>query len=174
MRMVACSAGIIIGVFLAGCTPGSREAKPGASAGKGEEEVKTAFASLQAAVKAKDGDKIWSLLDKDSQADADREAKAVKEAFGKLADKDKSDFEKKLALSADELSNMTGKLYLKSQRFYGKHYEIFDSTVKSIKLDKDAGQLTYEENDDHDKVTLALTREGGQWKFAMKIPKAVE
>lgn len=175
MRRFVHVSGIIVAGFLIGCSSSSREKKSGERAGDAEADVKSAFASLQAAVKGKDADKIWALLDKDSRLDADREAKAVKEAFGKLSDAEKPEFEKKLGLSSAELTNMTGKTYVKSQRFYGKHHEITDSTVKSIKLDKDAGQLTYEENDDdHDKVTLALSHEEGQWKFAMKIPKAVE
>src|SRR5579859_5898735 len=42
----------------------------------GEDQVRQAFGLLQKAVKARDADRIWELIDNDSQADAERAARA--------------------------------------------------------------------------------------------------
>ena len=64
----------------------------------GEDEIRQAFRQLQVAIKGRDADKVWSLIDQDSQMDAERAAKAVKIAYTKAAAKDKADFEKKYGL----------------------------------------------------------------------------
>jgi len=51
---------------VAGCNPSA----PPPS--KDDEELKEAFVSFQKALKAKDADKLWALLDEDSQAEGDR------------------------------------------------------------------------------------------------------
>jgi hypothetical protein len=68
--------------LLAGCA--GTDNKP-AAANKAEDEVRQAFTALQEALKAKDSDKLLALLDDDSQADAERAAKAVREAYAKAA-----------------------------------------------------------------------------------------
>src|SRR5256885_16672581 len=90
----------------------------------GEDDIRKAFTALQKAIKAKDGDKIWALIDPDSQADANRAAKAVQSAFAKVGDNDKADFAKKYGLTAKELADMNGKLFLKSERFHTKYHEV--------------------------------------------------
>jgi glucan-binding YG repeat protein len=178
MRMKTLSAGILLVACLIGCTP----TPPGKTAGgdakakkadMSEDEVTQAFVSLQSAIKAKDGDKTWTLLAKESQDDADREAKAVKEAFAKAADKDKADYEKKLELTGKELADMSGKLYVKSRRFYGKYHEIPDSKVEKVVVAGDSGTVHYIE-EDGDKVKQEVVREKGQWKFVIKMPSAGE
>ena len=166
MRMKLLFLLIILGGCVVGCTPGG-------GAKKGEDEIKQAFAALQTSIKAKDADKIWDLLDKDSQADADREAKAVKEGFGKTADKDKPAFEEKLELNGKELADMTGKLYLKSKRFYAKYHEIPGSKLDKINITGDAAKINYIEAD-FDDVKMSAVREKGQWKFIMPMPTFME
>src|SRR5262249_31087832 len=130
-----------------------------------------AFTALQKAIKARDAEAIWKLADSDSQSDAERAAKAVKAAFGKA--KDKSEFEKKYGLSAKELADMTGKLFIKSNRFHGKYYEVPDSKVESVMVKGDTGRLTYLE-EDGDKLKFSLVRQKGQWKFTIPMPKPVD
>jgi len=164
---------LICAISLVGCNPPAAKDKPADASKKSEEEIKTAFATLQAAIKAKDADKIWSLLAKDSQDDTDREAKAVKEAFSKLAEKDKPEYEKKVGLSAKELTEMTGKLYVKSKSFFtGKADEIPDSKLDKVVVAGESGTVHYIE-DDGDKEKLVVVREQGQWKFAVPVAKAV-
>jgi hypothetical protein len=137
----------------------------------GENDIRQAFAALQKAIKARDCDKIWELIDSDSQSDAQRAAKAVKAAYAKLDDK--GNFEKKYGLTAKELSGIDGKLFIKSNRFHGKYYEVPDSKLESIKVKGDTGRLNYLE-EDGDKQKFALVREKGQWKFTIPMPKPVD
>ena len=174
MRMKLLSLGILFAACLIGCNRGTpTKDKPGDDPKKAEEQVKEAFRALQTAIKEKDADKIWNLLDKDSQSDAEREAKAAKEVYGKLGDKDKTDYEKRLNLTDKELADLTGKLYVKSEVFYKKHHEIPDSKLEKVSVSGDAASLNFIEPDD-DNVKISLTRDKGQWKFSMKIPKAPE
>jgi hypothetical protein len=139
----------------------------------GEDEIRQAFGQLQKAIKARDPDRIWGLIDGDSQSDADRAAKAVQVAFGKADGKGKTELEKKYGLSAKELADMSGKLFIKSNRFHGKYYEIPGSKVEAIKVKADTARLTYIE-EDGDKEKLSLVRQKGQWKFILPMPKAVD
>jgi hypothetical protein len=153
-------------VSLVGCNP---------PAPKSEEEIKTAFTALQAAIKAKDVDKIWSLLAQDTQGDTEREGKAVKEAFGKLADKDKPEYEKKVGLSANELTEMTGKLYVKSSTFFtGETGEMPGSKFDKVVLTGEIAKVHYIEDDGKgDREIRNVFREDGLWKFVLPVPKAV-
>jgi hypothetical protein len=173
MRLVVLS--ILFGAYSIGCTSKTPEPpkKPGVDAKQADAEVAHAFRALQAAIKAKDAETIWDLLAKESQGDAEREAKVVKEAFGKANDKDKAEYEKKLELTARELADITGKLYVKSRRFYGKYHEIPDSKVEKIAVTGESGTVKYIE-EDGDKITQEVVREQGKWKFVMAIPKATE
>ena len=140
----------------------------------GEDDIRQTFAQLQKALKARDGDKIWALIDSDSQSDADRAAKAVQNAFAKAGANDKADYEKKYGLTDKELAAMTGKLFLKSSRFHGKYHEVPGSKIESVKVKADTARLNYIE-DDGDKEKLAANRAAkGQWKFILPMPKAVD
>ena len=188
MRAILLSAWIVFAVCVIGCTPSNPPAKKGGDSGVpkknnenelgDEAQVKQAFSRLKAAIAAKSGDAIWDLVDKDTQTDADREAKAVKATYAKRDDKGKKAYEEQMKLDAKELADMTGKLYLQSQRFYGKHHEIPDSRVEKVTVTGDAAALVFVEPDD-DKVTLRLTRDPGEgqlrpWKVSLQVPKAPE
>src|SRR5207249_6617865 len=108
--------------------------------------IKQAFSSLQVAIKAKDVDKIWGLLAKDTQGDVEREGKVVKEAFAKLAESDKAAYEKKVGLTAKEMTEMTGKLYVKSSIFFsGEIAEMPDSKLEKITVTGDSATVKYKE-----------------------------
>jgi hypothetical protein len=174
MKRILCGWWLVVGAAgLVGCAAKAPENKAKETAQKGEEEIKQAFASLQDAIKTKDADKIWNLLDKDSQDDADREARIVKESYAKLPDTDKAGLEKKMELTAKELTGMSGKDYVKSKRFYGKHHEIPGSKVDRITVAGAGATLVFIE-EDGDKITTKLARDNGQWKFNLEIPKSLE
>jgi hypothetical protein len=139
----------------------------------GEDEIRKAFTSLQKAIKAKDGDKIWGLIDTDSQADANRAAKAVQSAFSKAGDKDKADFAKKYGLTVKELADMNGKLFLKSERFNTRWHEVPGSKFLDVKVKGDSAKMTYLE-EDGDKEKFSLVRQKGEWRFTIPMPKAVD
>ena len=167
---------------LIGCKPAATPPKPDTDTDSPEQAaVRQEFNRLKAAIAAlKEGkdtaDSIWDLLGTDSQADAEREAKVVKAAYAKLADKDKADLEKKMALSAKELADMNGKYYVKSQRFQSKHQKIPDSKVGKITITGETATLEYIEPD-NSTVTAKLVRQkavSDRWKFNLDIPKSLE
>src|SRR5262249_35817182 len=107
----------------------------------GEDEARQAFVGLQKAIKARDHEKIWQLLDSDSQEDAERAAKAVKTAYTKADDK--VGFAKKYGLTTQELAGINGKLFIKSNRFHGKYCEVPGSKLDTVKVKEDRARLTY-------------------------------
>jgi hypothetical protein len=136
-----------------------------------EDDVRQSFASLQKAIKARDAEKIWGLIDDDSQTDANRAAKAVQAAFGKT--KDKADFAKRYGLTAAELADMNGKLFIKSNRFHGKYYEIPGSKIDTIVVKGNKARVNYTE-DDGDKEKLSLVRIKSQWKVTLPMPTVID
>jgi hypothetical protein len=151
---------------LAGCAPPA----PGLS--KDEEGLKEAFVSLQGALKAKDADKVWALLDADSQSDADRQATAVRDAYAKADKAGREEMEKSLGLNGKELETLKGVGYLKTKRFLGKHDEIADSKIDRVSASGDKGTVNYTEQDgDKEKLTFTKVKDG--WKVSLAIPKGV-
>src|SRR5262249_20703671 len=79
-NLTRCCWGPALLACLAGCPKKEDDRLPG----KGEvAAAKAAFVALQEALKAKDADRVWELLDDDSQADAERQARAIREAYQK-------------------------------------------------------------------------------------------
>ena len=157
-----------LAVILAACGC-SKPATPPA-AGSEEEAVQKAFAALQEAMKAKDGEKLFGLLDAESQADAERAAQSVKDAYAKATPADKSEKEKELGLSAAELAALDAKGFLKSKRFLGKWHEIPDSKFEKATAQGEKATLNYVEQDgDHEK--LSYVKQGGAWKVSIPMPK---
>ena len=103
--------------------------------GKTEDEVKAAFAALQAAVKAQDAGKTWELLDNATKADAERNAKIVMAGYKKANDKEKADQQEKLGLAADELAKVDGKMLLKTKPFFlSKYGELPGSKITGVTI----------------------------------------
>jgi hypothetical protein len=140
------------------------------SADPEEEAVRKAFADFQAALKARDPEKIWGLLDDDSRAEADRAAKDIHDAYAKADAAGKAETEKALGLSAAELAALDGKGFLKTSRFHGKYHEVPDSKVEKVVVQGDKATLTYVE-EDGDKEKLSFVKQAGQWKVSVPMPK---
>jgi hypothetical protein len=147
--------------LLAGCA-GPDKAAPG----EDEEQVREAFTAFQEALKAKDGDKLWSLLDEDGQADVERAAKAAREAYAKADAGERAKQEKELGLTGEELAALKGPGFLKSKRFHGKYDEIPESKVDKVTVQGDKATVNYTEPDG-DKEKHPLVRQGGQWKLTL-------
>src|SRR4029078_6203987 len=81
--------------------------------------VSQTFEDLKKALKAKDGAKLWELLDKESRADAERKAKDLQDAYAKANDEEKAEQAKALGLDGAELAKLTAPGYLQSKRFVG-------------------------------------------------------
>jgi hypothetical protein len=145
----------------------SRQATPA----KDEDQAKETFTAFEAAIKTNDQDKVWDLLSADSQKDADRAAQTLKGDYLKADAKEKAEQEKKLGLKADELAGLTGRLFLKSNRFRsGEIDELPGARFEKAVVSGDQATVHYEENTaKKDKETLKLVREGGKWKVLVPI-----
>ncbi len=172
LRLVSHSAfPALVAVALAsGCSQPSASSSPqGAGAAAPEEAVKEVVKSLQQALKAHDADKVWSLLDADSREDAERAAKAVREAYAKADAVAKAQQEKDMGLPGAELAGLTGIGFLKTSRFQGKYDELPDGKIEKVTVQGDAATVAYVEPDG-DKEKLTLVRREGKWNVSLRMP----
>jgi hypothetical protein len=112
--------------------------------GKDEQPVREAFTAFQEALKGHDGDKLWSLIDAESQAGAERAGKAL---------------------------SQSAKDFLKSDQFCGQKpfNEVPEGKIEKVSVQGDKATVSYVEPDgDHEK--LKMVREGGQWKVSAPMP----
>lgn len=150
------------------CTPVSP--KPTASKTDEKEAVRETVVAFQSALKARDAEKIWSLLDSESKGDAERAAKAIQDAYAKASPKEKAEQEEALGLPGTELAALTGAGFLKTKRFQGKYHEVPGSTIDKVTVEGDTAKVDYTE-EDGDKEKLYLVRHDGQWKLTLPMPK---
>jgi hypothetical protein len=158
---------LVLGI---GCSGGGSPGGSSAPAGGEQKAVLDAFIALQAALKEGDADKLWAMLDADSQAEAERAAKAIQAAYAKASAEEKAEQEKALGLPGAELAGLTGKGFLKTRRFQGKYDEIPESKVEKVAAQGEKATVNYVEPDgDHEKLTFV--RQEGQWKVSLRMPK---
>ena len=131
------------------------------------------FEELQAALKAGDADKLWALLDPKSQADAEAAAKSAHTAYAAASPEEQAKMQKDLGLSGPELLALSGKTYLKTERFRGKFHEVPESKIDKVTVQGDTATVNYIESDG-DKVKLNLVKQGGQWKVTLPMPPATQ
>src|SRR5262249_17325022 len=134
-----------------------------------QKAVRDTVVAFQAALKACDADKIWALLDSDSQADAERAAKAVRDAYAKASAEQKATQEKALGLEVAELAELPRKGLLKTNRFLGEYDEVPDSTIDKVTVEGNKATAGYTE-EDGDKKNLHLIRQEGKWKLSIGMP----
>ncbi len=159
---------ILLGAVAVGCSTSAD--RPGAkAASQDEEQVRQTFVAYQAALKARDGDKLWSLIDSDARADAEKAAKDAQAAYDKASPEEKPERVKAMGLTKAEMAKLTGPLFLKSNRFHGKYAEVEDSTIDKIEVQGDKATVFYTEPD-QDKEKLTLVRQDGKWKVSVKMP----
>ena len=171
MRRTARQLGWVV-LFCLPVSPGCQ--KPAAqSSTEDQQAVRDTVVAFQAALKARDADKIWALLDSDGQADADRAAKTIREAYAKASAEKKADQEKAFGLPGAELSELTGKGFLKTNRFHFTFREVPDSTIDKVTIGGDTATVAYTEADG-DKEKLRLVRQDGKWKLSIDMPKATQ
>jgi hypothetical protein len=135
-----------------------------------ETAVCQAFAESQETVKAGDADKLWTLLSGKSQADVERAAQAVREAYAKASPEEKAREEKELELSGPELAGLTGKGFLKTERFRRKIKDLPGSKIDRVVVEGDNATVHYTEPDG-DKEKAIFLRENGHWKAWLTMPR---
>jgi hypothetical protein len=148
----------------------SNSAAPPAPATADDAPVREQFKVLQATIKEGDPDRIWPLLTDRSQADAERIARDVRTAYSQAGAEDRAAREKALGLSAAELAELTGQIYLKSKRFRKRYGELPESKIEQIQMQGDHATVRFLEPDG-DKEKAIFVRQDGQWKVWLKIPK---
>jgi hypothetical protein len=158
----------VAAALAAGCAGGG--APPGIPSPGDEAAVRKVFAEFQLALSARDGDKLLALLDDDSRAEAERAAKAVREAYEAAGAEGKAEQQKALGLTGPELAALTGAGFLKTRRFHGKYDEIPEAKVEKLTILGDKATIHYVEPDgDHEKLTAV--RQRGAWKLSLQMPK---
>jgi hypothetical protein len=153
-------------VFASGCS--SKPAGPPAADEEGT--VRERFAELQSAIKDRDADKLWLLIDNRSQSDAERAAKAIQDAYAKAAPEEKAKQEEALGLPGAELARLTGKSYLKTKRFHGKYHEVPEGKIDKVVIQGESATVYFLEPDG-DKEKAIFVRQDGQWKTWLTMPK---
>jgi hypothetical protein len=148
--------------------------------GGGSSTPEAAFKDFQAAVKARDADKAWNLLSKESQGQMDTAAKMMSAQLGaldKLAPDARKQMEeamaKGLGMSADELKTLDGKkmfnLVLKKSEQGGKGGDGIDefasASLENVKVEGDKASGTFKTSKKSD--TVHFVKEGGSWKITM-------
>jgi hypothetical protein len=157
---------LCLGCFAAGCSK-----PPGLETGGDDKTaVRDVFTTFQKALEDADAEKIWDLLDPNSRDDAERAAKGLREKYARASGEEKKAQEKELGLSADDLTKLTGKTYLKSKRFLGKWHEVPGSKFDKATVQGDKATVNYIE-EDGDKEKFDLVRSDGKWKLIVAMPR---
>jgi hypothetical protein len=158
--------GILCVAFVLGCSKA-----PDSPAANQEAAVREQFAQLQAALKNRDTDKLWTLLDSKSQAEAERAAKDIQTTHHKASAEEQAKQTDVLGLTATEVAGLTGKGFLKTKRFQKKYEELPESKIDRVVVEADSATVYYLEPDG-DKEKAILIRQDGRWKLWLTMPRA--
>jgi hypothetical protein len=132
--------------------------------------VRGKFAELQSAIKSRDADKIWALLDARSRIDAERAAKDIQTTYAQAGAEEKAKQEEALGLSRTELAGLNGKGFLKTKRFQSRYHDVPDSTIEKVAAQGESATVYYLEADG-DKEKAIFVRQDSQWKAWLTMPK---
>src|SRR5262249_28153214 len=108
-----------------------------------KEEVEGVFKAFQAALKARDAAKVYSLLDSTSRAAADRSASLIKSAYARATSDQKDKMAKALGLPGAELAKLTGEGFLKTKRFQAKYDEVPGSKIEKVTVQGNRATVFY-------------------------------
>jgi hypothetical protein len=163
--------GLLVVAFAAGCNSNPTERQPtGPTPAEPEAAVREQFAALQAAVKARDADKLWDLLSSKAQADADRAATAARAAYEKGGADEKVKQAAALGLPDADVGKLTGQGFLRTRPFLAKHGELVEGKVGRVAVLGDSATVHWED-DEGDKEKTVFMHEGGRWKAWLAMPR---
>jgi hypothetical protein len=158
---------LLLLAFVPGCATKPTENPPANEEGA----VREKFAELQSAMKNRDADKMWALMDGKSRSDADKAAKDIQTNHAKANAEEKTKLEESLGLPGAELAQITGPGILKSKRFQKKYHEFPDSKIEKVVVQGENATVHFLEPDgDHEK--MIFVQQDGQWKVWLALPKA--
>jgi hypothetical protein len=165
MKSILAGIGIVaFSLLVAGCS-----SQPTGSGASGDEAaIKQAFESFQKAITDKDAKTLWSLLDADSQTDAEREAKGLREAYAKASAEERSKQENELGVAGSKLESLKGVDFLATKRFTGKYHEVPGSKIDKVEVKGDKATL-HSIEEDGDLVKFPLVRQEGKWKLTVPM-----
>jgi hypothetical protein len=174
-RVVFKSVWIVAVLLVGGCTVSATKPAKGSD---DDMQVRQAFTALQVAIKARDGAKIYELLDADKRQDADRIARDIKETFIKADDKKKEELAGRVGLTAAKLADLSGRSFLESELFfrYDEHDELPDvKKLDKVEIKGDTAKVEFKDPDKPEKdMALRLVREDGTWRFQVGMPRSPE
>jgi hypothetical protein len=160
-------ASLLCMVVTLGCS-----SKPGDHPPSADEEgaVRQKFAELRSAIKTRDAEKLWELLDDRSRADAERTAKNIQIAYNQAGAEEKAKQEEALGLSGTELAKLDGKGFLKTKRFQKKYHDLPDGKIDKVDIQGENATVYFlDEEGDNEKAVFV--RQDGQWKAWLTMPK---
>jgi hypothetical protein len=113
-----------------------------------EKEVRATFAAFKEAMKARDGDRIWDLLDEESRAAAEQAARIHKKGG-------------------------TAKEFLRDDLFLGQPQlrEVPAGEIIRVSLQGKKATVFYSEPGDDDEERLIMVHEKGQWTVSPPMPR---
>lgn len=163
--------GICHCLLLLGIAAGCTGRPPDGPVSEDEPVLRQRFGELQEAIKNGDTDKLWSMLDSRSQAEAENAARVVLAQYSSAGPEQKARLEAALGLSAADMAGLTGKIVLKTKPFLNSKYrDLPGSQIEKVTGTGDDATVYYLETDG-DREKLIFVRQQGLWRVWLAVPK---
>jgi hypothetical protein len=136
-----------------------------------DEAVWKVVQALQRAVKEKDYDAVWSLLDEDTRKKAEEVAKKVKEQYVSGDAGVRSELSERHGFTTgSEFERLDGRGYVHSKVFWYEIEDLPDSTFKTpAEIDGTEATVRYTEKGETKEEQLTLIKEEGKWKVEVDV-----
>jgi hypothetical protein len=164
------AAGLLLAALASGCSAPAPPTGGSPAAAGDEQQLRVRFDNIRAALRAADADRLWSLLDGQSQAEAERVAAALRSAYDRADLAGRAKYETDWGLAAAELAGLTGKGLLRSKRFRDRHHEAAAGTFDGVAVQGDSATVYYRDAEG-DREKLLLVRRGGEWRLWLRMPR---
>jgi len=172
-RLGAVSLLVVAGLLGCGGGDGKKDKEPN----EDEKQVKAQFEKLKKALDDRDEDKIWPLLDDESQEDAEKAAKYIKKIYGEADDKAKAELGKKYIMEEKgkkddlDLAALTGKTALKIKPFHDKYDPIEEAELEKVEVAKGDKATVKWKSKEGDKGDTIFYKQKGEWKAHLMTPR---
>src|SRR5262245_17389296 len=165
---------LIVAMFLsAGCAVGKKK-KPAESS---KEEIMQSFARLQESIadlRTGQTEKFWSMLSSETQAAAEKKAKAFRKEFAELDMEEQADRARQFGATPEQIrEKLSGYGYVRLMRefIYERYLLMVAAPVDAVKMGSDEAIVFYTLDDaERDKKPVRFVREEGDWYAVLDIP----